>query len=225
MQNLTVSVVIAVRNGQDYLPDAIESVIGQSRRPDEIIVVDGNSTDNTATIARSFAEVTYVLQHSQGLANARNTGIRQSKGDLIAFLDSDDYWVKEKLEVQIQQFISDPEIQYSYSRLKFFLEPGCVLRNGYTASDLSREQTGYTPGSLVAYRNLFRKIGTFDPSYKIACDLDWFNRVKDHKIKAGFVPQVLLYKRLHNKNLSGNVAAHKREIFNVLRKSLDRNPQ
>jgi len=224
MSKLTVTVVIAVRNGQDYLSNAIESVIGQSSPPDEIIVVDGKSTDNTAKIARSFANIRYILQQNQGLANARNTGIDQARGDLIAFLDSDDYWIKEKLEIQIQQFICDPEIQYSYSQLMFFLEPGCVLRNGYKQLQLSIEQTGHTPGTLVAYKSLFHQIGKFNSTYKIACDLDWFTRAKDHNIRAGFVPQVLLYKRLHNNNLSGNVKAHKREIFNVIRKSLERNP-
>jgi glycosyltransferase involved in cell wall biosynthesis len=138
MKKLAISVIIVVLNGEKYLKSAIDSVINQSHQPDEIIVVDGNSTDETAVIAKSFMQVTYIKQSGTGLANARNNGIDFATGDLIAFLDSDDLWTENKLKIQLEHFTNDPEIEYSYGRLKLFIKPGGT-----------EPRTGYTPSSFL----------------------------------------------------------------------------
>lgn len=219
---MRISVVMVVKNGEDYLPEAIESVLKQTVQPNEIIVVDGHSTDGTPQIARSYTPVTFIKQSGSGLANARNCGIDHAKGELVAFLDSDDIWVRDKLEIQAELFSNRPEIQYVYSRLKLFLENGHHLRNGYNLKMIENELKGRTPGTLMVKKSLFEKIGKFDPRYTIACDLEWFSRAADYDIPYVFVSQSLLLKRLHKSNLSGDIDTNRREVFNVLRESIER---
>jgi glycosyltransferase involved in cell wall biosynthesis len=89
-----VSVIIPVYNSPDYVGQAVESVLSQTYRDCEIIVVDDGSTDNTRTALEPYLDhIQYVYQDNQGSAAARNRGIRQAKGELIAFLDADDFFI------------------------------------------------------------------------------------------------------------------------------------
>lgn len=222
---MNASVIIVVQNGERYLDRAIESAIEQTHPPDRIIVVDGCSTDNTAQIAKSYSEVCYLQQQGKGLANARNTGIDTATGELLAFLDADDYWSRDKLAIQLESFIQNPAIQYSYANVKLFLEPGCELRHGFDRQQFDRAQIGRTPGTLVARKSLFDRIGKFNPNFTIGCDVEWFTRAKDYQIAAAFVPQVLLYKRVHDTNLSSNVKTNREELLTVIKQSLHRQRQ
>lgn len=93
-----ISIIIPVYNREHYLAEAIESVLAQTYRPIEIIVVDDGSTDGTADVARRFSEtVRYFYQTNSGCGASRNTGIKKGVGSFLSFLDSDDLWVEEKL--------------------------------------------------------------------------------------------------------------------------------
>jgi glycosyltransferase involved in cell wall biosynthesis len=98
----TVSVVIPCYNAEAFLHETISSVLQQTHKPMEVLIVDDGSTDNSAAIAESFGGVVRVLrQPNQGESVARNRGIEESKGEWIAFLDADDLWKPEKLEMQL----------------------------------------------------------------------------------------------------------------------------
>lgn len=224
-QKPTVSVITVVQNGERYLSTAIESILAQAWQPDEVLVIDGASTDRTAEIAQSYPKVRYSQQQGEGLAHARNTGIEDASSEWIAFLDHDDYWTPQKLELQMSCLANRSEYQYSYAEVQLFLEPGCQLRAGFPLHLLEQPQIGRTPGTLIARRSLFDRIGQFNPQLRIGCDAEWFARVKDAKIPAAFVPEVLLYKRVHQTNLSANVAANRKELFQVVKQSLDRQRQ
>lgn len=215
-----VSVIIPVYNGERYLAEAIESVLVQTQKPDEIIVVDGESQDNTEKVARSYRQVYYICDSTRGLANARNRGIDVCQGEFIAFLDHDDRWTPNKLKVQVEHLINNPKIQYVNALVKLFLEPGCALRIGYTEKSLNRAMVGRTPGTLVARKSVFDRIGRFSPDFVIGCDVEWFTRAKDNNIPMAIIPKVLLYKRLHNNNLSGSVHVNRQELFKILKKSI-----
>jgi len=110
--NPLVSVVIPVFNGERYLRDAVQSVLDQRYAPLEIIIVDDGSTDGTATVAQSLPEAVSYLHHTnQGPAAARNRGIEQARGGLIAFADADDLWPPAKLELQLPYLINEPAIE------------------------------------------------------------------------------------------------------------------
>src|SRR5436309_14667644 len=105
-----VSVVIPVYNGERYLADAIQSVLDQTYRNFEVIVVDDGSTDRSAEIAKRFGEaVRYVYRTNGGVCKARNAGIAAARGAYIAFLDQDDLWLHDKLAAQVAYLDSHPE--------------------------------------------------------------------------------------------------------------------
>lgn len=124
----TVSVVMPVYNVQNYLGSAVESVLKQTCKDFELILVDDGSTDASYSICQALAEnnaqIRVIRQRNKGLAAARNTGIRASIGKYIAFLDSDDLWHSEKLSQHLQLLNQRPEVGVSYSASRFIDQQG-----------------------------------------------------------------------------------------------------
>lgn len=110
-----ITAAIPAFNSEGFVSDAIKSVLGQTYRPIECVVVDDGSTDATAEIVRSFKEVRYVRQDNGGDANARNRAIAEAHGDFVAFLDSDDVWLPDKLSLQMERFVVAPNLGMVYT--------------------------------------------------------------------------------------------------------------
>lgn len=218
----TTSAVVVVRNGERFLPAALQSIAAQRRQPDEVIVIDGQSSDRTANIAQSYPGVRYFLQQDLGIANARNQAIRVASGDFIAFLDADDMWTPDKLEVQLGFMLANPELRYTTTLLKLFYEPGTPERPGFRNEGFTRGIEGRFPGTMLARREVFKQVGTFDPAFAVAFEVDWFARAQDDGIPAGLVEQVLLHKRIHDSNNAMQRERFQREWFVVMRRSLAR---
>lgn len=116
MDNPRISVVIPVFNGERYLEQAIASALGQSYAPHQVIVVDDGSTDSSREIAKSFgASIVHLVQANQGPSAARNFGVDRSTGEWVAFLDADDYWCDDKLELQAAVIRNDPGVDLVYT--------------------------------------------------------------------------------------------------------------
>lgn len=209
-----VSVIVVVRNGGRYLAAALESIAAQDCHPREVFVVDGASTDRTVAIARSMPGVRVLAQDGLGLAAARNQGLAAARGEFVAFLDHDDLWTQGKLTQQIARLRAHPELQYVLAHVRLFAEAGELAK--------TREQTGCTPGALVARRTLFAELGGFRPEFEIGCDAEWFARARDRGVPMAVLPAVLLHKRLHPTNLSRHGTRHARELLVILHESLQR---
>ena len=121
-----VSVVIPLYQTQDYIGAALSSVLAQTFTDFEVIVVDDGSRDGGPEIVRSRADprVRVITQENRGLAGARNTGIRQAHGDLIALLDADDLWDPRKIELHVAQLDADPALDVSFSASRLIDEHG-----------------------------------------------------------------------------------------------------
>jgi len=221
-----VSVVIPVKNGARFISDAIESVLRQDYWPVEIIVVDGQSTDNTPEVVKQYESVKYILQENDpGIASARNLGIDSSRGEFIAFISSDDYWEKAKLRLQVRSLVEHPEFQYSITRVRFFLEPGSEIPRGFKRELLESDYVGPMPETLFARKSLFQRIGKFDTTLSLLEDNDWFARAKDSNIPMCVIDQVLVHKRVHQSNISTapeNGPIITREFLKVMKQSIDR---
>jgi len=113
MMNNKISVVIPVYNGEAFISDAIQSVLKQTVRPYEVIVVNDGSVDGTAEKLALFGtRITVISIPNGGVSNARNVGIQASSGELIAFLDADDIWYEDKLERQLEVFERYPDLGF-----------------------------------------------------------------------------------------------------------------
>ena len=179
-----VSVIIPTYNRASLLPRALESVLRQTFRDSEVIVVDDGSTDHTQTVMRRFdGKVKYVRQNNQGSAAARNRGIQESSGEYIAFLDSDDYWVPEKLEEQVKILDTYKNVGIVYARMPIINEKGEKIGmkpagiSGKNFKELL-EVWGDLPTSTVMTRRVcFEKAGMFDTSLVTMQDIDMWLRI------------------------------------------------
>jgi len=220
MDRPLVSVIVAVSDGERYISAALHSIFKQNYHTCEIVVVDGQSVDHTAVISQSFKSVKYIYQPGRGLANGRNIGIEAAQGELIAFLDSDDFWTPDKLSVQVHYLLKNPGVQFVNAWVKLFVEPGYNLRSRYTKEFLDQPHMGRSLGTLVARKSVFDLVGMFSEDFSIACDVEWFKRAKDRNIPTFIIPKILLYKRIHNRNLSSDVNTNRREVLSIIRQAV-----
>ncbi len=218
-----ISAILPVKDGERYLAEAIESILGQSRPPEELIVIDGNSTDRSPEIAGSYPEVTLIRQTGDGLAQAWNQAVRASSGDLIAFLDGDDYWLPGNLETQSRLLEERPELAGSLGRVKFELMPGEPPPPGFRMNLLEGDHIGPMPGNALVRREVFESVGYFDESYRLSMDVDWFARIKDAGLELGIIDEVVLIKRFHSSNLSHTAPErYHHELLRAMRESAAR---
>lgn len=223
MQN-TVSIIMPVYNGEKYIAESIRSVLDQTYRNWELIVVDDGSTDNTAQIAQSFSaedqRIKYIFQQNKKLAGARNTGIANSTGELVAFLDADDLWVKEKLEAQVKT-ISETGSDVVFSDAFYF--PGDDTTDESTLfSSFYGRVVGRFDGpamtrlllkgnpiavlSVVVRKSILNEIGGFDenPSFRGCEDYDLWFRLAGHGAVFYGMDAVLARYRVHASAMSRN---------------------
>src|SRR5208337_4612394 len=119
-----VSVVIPAHNSRRYITQTLDSVLAQKHRPLEILVVDDGSTDSTTQLVSAYArEVRLIQQEQHGHPAARNTGIRAAAGEFLGFLDHDDLWSADKLELQLASFERDPSLDLVFGHIQNFFTP------------------------------------------------------------------------------------------------------
>lgn len=220
-----VSVVIAVRNGEEFLGASIESALAQTWARCELIVVDGNSSDRSRDIARSYPQVTLLEQRSQGFAGAWNEGILAARGSMIAILDSDDLWDPRKIELQARALADNPACGYAIARTRFLRMPGAPLPPGFERVNLEADHSAPYPSATLVRRTAFDLVGLFDESLRIASDIEWFRKARDLGIGEVSMTEVLLHRRIHSGNLSyspPDPGMLNRELLSLLRASINR---
>lgn len=208
--NPTVSVVIATYNYAQYLPEAIESVLGQTFQDLEIIIVDDGSTDDTQHVVESFLSDKRIAYHRinhLGQPKAKNFGIHRSSGEYIAFLDADDIWLPAKLEKQISLFRNDPQLGVVYSRRTLIDSNGHnlptkqpLLSRGHVLKRMFQNNF-VCFSSCVIQRYVFDHIGLFDEDIPLAIDYDlWLRIAKQYRFD--YVDEQLVKYRTGHTNLS-----------------------
>jgi glycosyltransferase involved in cell wall biosynthesis len=220
-----ISCIVPVYNGEEYLAEAIDSILKQSYRPFEIIIVDDGSTDATATVAERYnKQIRYLTQRNAGPAAARNRGIDAATGEFVAFLDADDLWHPGKLERQIACFQESDALDYCISYVQNFWIPELIAEeNNFRDHRMSKPLPGYVTGTLLARRDFFNAVGQFNSAMEHADDTEWFLRANEHGAGVKLLPDVLLYRRLHYTNLSRVKASNSRdEYLRVVKAALDR---
>lgn len=216
-----VSVIIPVFNGGRFLNQAIESVLNQTYKNFEIIVVDDGSNDNSAEIAKSYCDVIYIYQENRGVASARNNALSKVRGDFIAFLDADDFYPKDKLEIQINHLKDNENTDCCIGRVYNFIEPGYYISPKDLDHFTNKEKIVLT--SLVAKKYVFDQVGHFNINYISSSDYEWFTRAIELKIKIDILPDLLCNRRIHDTNLSITRKKNNFEMrFRIIKESLDR---
>jgi glycosyltransferase involved in cell wall biosynthesis len=207
MSSADVAVVIAAYNHARFLPAAIDSALGQTHVPAEIVVVDDGSTDATAEAAAPYAsKVRYLKQENAGARAARNAGLDATRSEWVAFLDADDWWDRDALRRLLASFDGETGIAApAYQPVDVNGEPNGPLWTKRTPGRFMTTEGLLTrdadvPG-CVYRREVFARCGRFDPALRVAGDYEMFLRAST-RFRIRFVPEALLYKREHGSNLS-----------------------
>ena len=212
-----VSVVIPAYNGERFIAEAVQSVYRQSALPDEVLVINDGSTDNTEReLRRLGAELPesfrwYSRVNSGGPAAPRNLGITATEGDYIAFLDQDDVWHRAKLERQLEQFAAQPELALSFTGYRFVSDDESrVVRIDDWDPDpavvldrlmLSPAAVG-PPSTVMMKREVIERVGGFDASVGYSDDWKMWLRVAALSLPMGYLPEPLVDYYWHGENLS-----------------------
>ena len=211
---------MAVKNGERFIGQALDSVMAQELPAHEIVLVDGHSTDATRQIAGRYPAVRIIEQPGTGVANAYNTGVASAVGDIVAFLSHDDIWTVNKLALQVGALLEDPRLAYVTALATFFLEPGSEMPYGFRKELLQGAHVAHIMETLVAWRETFSSVGAFDESLSTAEDVDWFARAADKGIASAVVRDALLKKRIHGGNISLDVDSNNRNLMQTIRQSV-----
>lgn len=191
-----ISVIIPVYNCEKYLAAAIKSILAQTYRPIEILIIDDGSTDKSAEVAKSFMpHIQYYYQPNNGVATAINYGIDLSKGNFLAFLDSDDLWLKDKLIIQSQYFVKNPHLDIAFGHVQQFISS--ELDNLYRQKfEIPKEiMQGIHKGTMLIKRQSFLDVGYFNTNWKIGEFIDWYIRAKELNLEMTVIPDIILKRR------------------------------
>lgn len=212
-----VSVTIPVFNGARYLADAIESVRTQHGPTLEVLVVDDGSTDGSAEIVSRLADPRCRLlrQGRQGAAAARNAGVAEATGDLLAFLDADDCWLPGKLHRQVRLLDENPALDMVFGHYQIVNEAGAPASPAVP-------QPGLSLGTMLIRRTRYLDVGPLATDWRIGEFIDWFARAEDAGLRHHMLPDVVLARRVHDANLTGRSRAARADYARIVRAALAR---
>ena len=211
---MKISVIIPTFNRIDLLKRAIDSVLNQSIKPYDIIVVDDGSTDGTSEmIQQKYKSIKLIQQKNSGVSVARNNGIKNAQGDWIALLDSDDEWKKNKLEEQVNKLTDNPKYDFCHTNEIW-------IRNGIRVNQKKRHKKygGFifdkcldicriSPSSVLFNKNIFNHVGWFNDKLPVCEDYDlWLRITAEFEILFIDKPLIVKYGG-HNDQLSHSVEA------------------
>ncbi len=224
-----ISVIIPAYNAEAFIEKALNSVLTQSYPQFEVLIINDGSTDNTATIINRYQDtrIRLINQINGGLSNARNTGIKEARGNYLAFLDADDYWTHKKLEKQIALLSEHPEISFCSSQSRIETPEGAFL-NDWLCPDISGSTlqtifehnaaiTGSGSGIMVS-KELQRQAGFFDESLHSLEDIDMWMRYAA-LAEYACIPETLTIITKRPDSMSRNLATMRESAMQVLRKN------
>lgn len=229
---MSVSVIIPTHNRARQVARAVDSVLAQSVAPQEIIVVDDGSDDDTGAVLAGFADQVRVLrQDNRGVSSARNLGIRAATGEWLALLDSDDWWLADKLAAQLAYHRQHPECRLSQTD-EHWQRHG---RRVNKAKRFRKKAAGWifapslamchvSPSAVLIHRSVFGRVGLFDETLPACEDYDLWLRIARH-FEVGLVDEPLIVKTGgHDDQLSRRYWGMDRFRIRAMEKHLDTHP-
>jgi glycosyltransferase involved in cell wall biosynthesis len=212
-----VSVVMPALNEEAFIAEAVGSVLAQTYREFELVVVDDGSTDRTAAIAASFDGVRVVTRPDRGgPAAARNSGLATIRGEYWTIFDADDVMPPERLERGVAYLAAHPTVEIVLGLTEAFVTPGEPRPAHWNqAWDVGRYH-GH-PGTAMGRRGVLGEVGPFDESLSLGSDMQWMARAKLAGIRISRIDDLCLRYRIHAGNVTSDVHANRRNMLTALR--------
>ncbi|WP_434222130.1 glycosyltransferase family 2 protein [Limnospira platensis CENA597] len=222
-----ISVVMPAYNCEQYIAEAIDSVLAQTETDYEIIVVDDGSQDQTRSVVATYhSQVRYVYQHNQGVSVARNHGLSLARGEFITFLDADDYFFPDTLRSQLAVFDADPELAIVHSGWRRVNQTGEMLidvQPWEMVAELNLEnwlrwKPLGTMGTLMFRRQALQTVGGFEPGLAHAEDVDLILRLVSSGYRSAWLKRSTVCYRQHDRNTMRDGISQAKSINYVLDK-------
>lgn len=222
-----ISVITVCFNSVETIGDTIKSVLSQNYPGIEYVIVDGGSTDGTQTVIDQYSsQIAIVISEpDQGIYDAMNKGIEMASGDIVAFINADDFYASDNALEKIAEAFNDPQIDAVYGDLCYVKkdDPSKIVRYWRSSPFLPTSfESGWCPPhpTFVVRRNIYKRLGGFNLSYQIAADVELMVRFLEvHRLIARYIPEVLVYMRMGgttNQSIR-NIIKQNREILTALR--------
>lgn len=218
-----IGVAMPARDAGRYIGQAIESILGQSLPPTEVVVVDDGSADDTAAIAESFgAPVRLLRQPATGPAAARNRAIAALSGELVALLDADDLWPPDSLARRHAALAADPAADICFGAMVQFISPELPQEEKRRLVVDDRPQPGWTSSAMLCRRSVFDRFGLL-PEHRRAGDfLEWLLAARAGGARIVTIDEVVLRRRLHLSNLTRREPEANADYVAIVRAELAR---
>ena len=222
-----VSVVIAAYNARRTLAETLDSLLAQTFKDFEAIVVDDGSTDDTAALAASTGDhrVRVVRQANAGVSAARNRGAVDARGEFLSFLDSDDLWTPDKLAAEVAALRADPAAGLAYTWTRFIDRDGLPLPWTATANaeGMVRDQLLLgcflaNGSSIMVRRSAFEAVGGYEPSLRTAEDWDFYLRIAE-RYPFVCVPALNVLYRIDPRSKSFDLRPHETANLRVIERA------
>jgi hypothetical protein len=216
-----VSVIIPVRDGASFLPEAVASIQAQHYPAVEIIVVDDGSTDDLAgAIARLPTKIIYIRQDPAGQSAARNRGIAAARGEFVAFLDVDDLWPADNLELMVDAIMQRPDCDVVQGQAQLVQLMPETLKYQFVGNP--RDAFADYLGAALYRRSVFGRVGMLDENLSFGEDMEWFNRAREDGARIESLEQIALHVRRHGRNMTFGKSVEELNALKVLKMTLDR---
>ncbi len=221
---MKISIITSVYNNAKYIENAINSVLSQTYKDIEYIVVDGASTDGTMEIINKYKDKIdkFISEADKGIYDGLNKGIKLATGDVVAFLHSDDeYYSDGVIEKVVNKFKKDNS-DGVYGDLIYVNEKDEVVRYWKSGEfSIEKLKKGWMPPhpTLFLKKEIYDKYGLFSLNYKIAADYDFILKVLKHNPKLSYIPKVLYKMKIggiSNKNIR-NIIRKSKEDLKILK--------
>lgn len=236
-----VSVIIPVYKAEKYIAATLQSVLEQTYKTIEVLIIDDGSPDRSVEVCQQFTDprIRIIRQENRGLSGARNTGIHQAKGDYLAFLDPDDLWLPEKIEKHVEHLNSSPTVGISFSRSAFIDEEGQPLGiyQMPRLTDITPEQVicrnPISNGSAAVFRKeVFEAIKYqdnihgyvedfyFDERFRLSQDIEcWIRIALQTPWQTEGIPEALTLYRVNSEGLSASLLTKLESLEKVIEKT------
>ena len=219
-----VSVVIPVLDGALYLGEAIDSVLGQTRAPQELVVVDDGSGDATPEVIASYGDrIRGIRQERGGNARATNRGVAATSGEYVAFCDADDVWTAGKLAIQLELLEGNEDLEAAFGLVQQFLSEDADPSLADEVVIPTAPQPGVIKSAMLVRRRSLDRVGPFDETQSNADFTDWYLRAMEQGLTSRVAPVVVARRRIHGANLG--IREQERQwpaTLGALKASLDR---
>lgn len=229
---MKISIITVCFNSASTIEDTIKSVLNQNYDNYEYIIVDGKSSDNTLEIVKKYekkfdGKMKIISEKDRGLYDAINKGIKNSTGDIIGIINSDDVLAREKVFSKIADTFKNNDCDCTYSNLLMLDENLEKVVRKFKAKHGNYKLGWYPPHpTLYVKKEVYEKYGDYDLNYRIAADYDFMLRIMKNKVKFSYIKDNLVYMRSGGASTDGLKGYRRsfRESIKVLKKNRIRFP-